>query len=175
MVVIRIKKDLTLRYRPACRLLLFQSKNRLSRLISADAGILPRLAAQQHFARLDFRGWRLLVCLPGGIFFPCRILFCSRLPGRFFHQQVEIPQVPEGGTAVNRAAEVSDGQIATSQKYLRIGDIGPRGKPYFFGRGIMLKISFYLFRVHGAKLGKKCCPVKGAVAYRADCPAGRKK
>jgi hypothetical protein len=56
MVVIRIKKDAALRYRPACRLLLFQSKNRLSRLISADAGILPGLAPQQHFARLDFRG-----------------------------------------------------------------------------------------------------------------------
>ena len=69
--------------------------------------------------------------------------------------------MPPRGASLHRSAEVSDGQIAAPQKYLRIGDIGPLGKPYLFRRGIMLKIAFYLFRIHDAKLGKNPCSVKG--------------
>lgn len=63
--------------------------------------------------------------------------------------------MPPCRTAVYRAVEISDSGITAVEENLSVGNFRPLGPHYFLRRRIVLKISFYFFMIHRAKLLKK--------------------
>jgi len=63
--------------------------------------------------------------------------------------------MPPCRTAVYRAVKIFDGGITAVEKNLSVGNLRPLGPRYFLRRRIVLKISFYFFMIHRAKLLKK--------------------
>lgn len=63
--------------------------------------------------------------------------------------------MPPCRAAVYRAVKIFDGGITAVQENLSVGNLRPLGPRYFLGRRSVLKISFYFFMIHRAKLLKK--------------------
>lgn len=63
--------------------------------------------------------------------------------------------MPPCRAAVYRAVKIFDGGITAVEKNLSVGNLRPLGPHYFLRRRIVLKISFYFFMIHRAKLIKK--------------------
>ena len=63
--------------------------------------------------------------------------------------------MPPCRAAVYGAVKIFDGGITAFQENLSVGNLRPFGPHYFLRRRIVLKISFYFFMIHRAKLLKK--------------------
>lgn len=63
--------------------------------------------------------------------------------------------MPPCRTAVYRPVKISDGGITAVEENLSVGDLRPFGPDYFLRRRIALKMAFYFFMIHRAKLLKK--------------------
>jgi len=63
--------------------------------------------------------------------------------------------MPPCRTAVYRAVKIFDSGITAVQENLSVSNLCPLGPQYFLRRRIVLKISFYFFMIHRAKLLKK--------------------
>jgi len=63
--------------------------------------------------------------------------------------------MPPCRASVYRAVKISDGGITAFQENLSVGNLRPLGPHYFFRRRIVLKMAFYFFMIHRAKLLKK--------------------
>lgn len=79
--------------------------------------------------------------------------------------------MPPCRTAIDRTVKVSDGGITAFQENLSVGNLRPLGPHYFIRRRSVLKISFYFFMIHRAKLLKKPEQHKGMKDENA--PKGR--
>lgn len=69
--------------------------------------------------------------------------------------------MPPCRAAVYRAVKIFDGSITAVEKNLSVGNLRLFGPHYFLRRRIVLKISFYFFMIHRAKLLKKPKQHKG--------------
>lgn len=101
----------------------------------------------------------------GGVF-PSTFTGGSLL-GSFFHEKIEIPQMPPCRTAVWRTVEVSDSYIAALKENLRIGDLCPLCPLDFFRRGTVLKMAFYIFVIHAAKIIQNTTSGKAGIGFTA--------
>jgi hypothetical protein len=63
--------------------------------------------------------------------------------------------MPPCRAAVYRAVKIFDGGITAVEENLRVSNLRPFGPRYFLRRRSVLKISFYFFMIHRAKLLKK--------------------
>lgn len=63
--------------------------------------------------------------------------------------------MPPCRASVYRAVKVSDSRIAAVEENLRVGDICPFSQSNFLWGRIVLKMAFYFFMIHRAKLPKK--------------------
>ncbi len=63
--------------------------------------------------------------------------------------------MPPCRAAVYRAVKIFDGGITAVEENLSVGNLCPLGPHYFLRRRIVLKISFYFFMIHRAKLLNK--------------------
>lgn len=93
--------------------------------------------------------------------------FGGSLLGSFFHEKIEIPQMPPCRTAVWRTVKVSDADIAALKENLRIGDLCPFCPHDFFRRGSVLKMAFYIFVIHAAKIIQNTTSGKAGTGFTA--------
>lgn len=69
--------------------------------------------------------------------------------------------MPPCRASVYWAVKVSDSRIAAVEENLRVGDICPFSQSNFLWGRIVLKMAFYFFMIHRAKLLKKIEQTKG--------------